>query len=174
MTKTLATALTAILTLILLLTGCGSGSNDSAPTTTQTTTTATNPTAALKRGVRSALNENRRLSIYVLWNNKIPAWATHSTRGPALNSLKTAAQTRRKRGIRVRVLKDERRVQSLRLDPSYLHATATVVDQQRLQPSRPNGTPLGRVVKLREKARYELRRVGRTDRFVVWNVVVLP
>jgi len=172
MTKTLATALPLTLTLITLLTGCGGDNDDPAPPSTQTATTAPNPTAALKREARSALSENRRLSIYVLWNNKIPAWSTHSTRGPALDSLRTAAQNRRKRGIRVYVLKDERRVVSLQLDPSYLRATATVVDEQRLQPSRRNGSPLGRVVSLNEKARYVLRRIGRTNRFVVWNVVV--
>lgn len=173
MTKTLATALTVTLTLILVIAGCGSDNNDSAPTTTQTTTAATNPTAALKRGVRAALNENRRLSIYVLWNNKIPAWATQSTRGPALAGLRTAAADRKRRGIRVKLLSDRFQIRSITLNPSYTEATAVVQGRQRVQPSRANGQPSGRAVTLNERARVQLRRLGNTDRFVVWKVTLV-
>lgn len=173
MTKTLATALPLTLTLIALVTGCGGDSKDSAPTSTQTATTATNPTAALKRGVRSALNENRRLSIYVLWNNKIPAWANQSTRGPALAELRTAAADRKRRGVRVKLLSDRFQIRSIVLNPSYAEATAIVQGRQRVQPSRANGQPSGRAVTLNERARIQLRRLGNTDRFVVWRVTLL-
>jgi hypothetical protein len=36
-----------------------------------------------------------------------------------------------------------------------------------------NRKPGGRSVELNEKARIELRRVGRTNRFVVWRVQIL-
>ena len=96
-----------------------------------------------------------------------------STRGPALASLRTAAQNRRNRGIRVRMLENRREILSLRLDPSYARATAIVRDRQRVRPSRRNGRPLGRRAMLNERARYELRRLGASDRFVVWRVVLL-
>src|SRR5438128_273743 len=82
------------------------------------TTTETSE-VALERGVRFALTRNRRLSVYVLWNNKIPAWAERSTRGPALAGLRSAAADRRRRGVRVQLLSDRFQVISIRLDPSY-------------------------------------------------------
>ena len=38
--------------------------------------------ATLEQAARSALTENRRLSVYVLWNNRIPRWAERSTAAP--------------------------------------------------------------------------------------------
>jgi hypothetical protein len=163
-----------IVSLVALLAGCDGGDDEaSTQPPPPTTTTSETGKAALERGVRSALTENRRLSVYVLWNNRIPPWAERSTRGPALGSLRSAAQNRRKRGVRVRMLENSREILSLSLDPSYLRATAIVLDKQRVQPSGRNGRPLGRATKLNERARYELRRLGRTHRFVVWRVVLL-
>jgi hypothetical protein len=159
--------------LVAIAAGCDGGNDEAATEPPQTTTTSETGKAALERAVRSALTENRRLSVYVLWNNKIPPWAERSTRGPALASLRSAAQNRRNRGIRVRMLENRREILSLRLDPSYERATAIVLDRQRVQPSRPNGRPLGRAAMLNERARYELRRSGQSDRFVVWRVVLL-
>jgi hypothetical protein len=129
--------------------------------------------AALLRAARSALVANHRVSVRVLWTNRVPESARASTGGPALSSLRAAATTRRARGIRVRMLKDEHRVVSLHLDPSYAQARAIVVDRQLVQPSRVDGRPRGHTVRLVERARYELRRVGGSQRFVVWKVVVL-
>ncbi len=70
------------------------------------------------------------------------------------------------------MLSGRREIRSIRLDPSYAEATAIVVDRQRVQPSRRNGRPIGRAVVLNERARYELRRVGGSDRFIVWRVVL--
>jgi hypothetical protein len=164
-----------VLTVLLLAiaTGCDGGNDKVATQPPPTTTTSGTGSAALERAVRSALTENRRLSVYVLWNNKIPPWAERSTRGPALASLRAAAQNRRNRGVRVRMLENRREILSIRLDPSYLRATAIVLDRQRVQPSRRNGRPLGRPAMLRERARYELRRLARGDQFVVWRVVLL-
>lgn len=158
---------------VALLTGCDGGNDEVTTQPPPPTTTSETGKAALERAVRSALSENRRLSVYVLWNNRIPPWADRSTRGPALVSLRSAAQNRTRRGVRVRMLDNRREILSLSLDPSYLRATAIVRDRQRVQPSRQNGRPLGRATTLNERARYELRRLGRTDRFVVWRVALL-
>jgi hypothetical protein len=159
--------------LVAVGAGCDGGNDEAATEPPQTTTTSETGKAALERAVRSALDQNRRLSVYVLWNNRIPTWAKQSTRGPALASLRTAAQNRATRGIRVRMLDNQREILSLRLDPSYLRATAVVLDPQRVQPSRRNGKPLGRATVLRERARYDLRRVGGGNQFVVWRVTLL-
>jgi hypothetical protein len=42
-----------------------------------------------------------------------------------------------------------------------------------VRPYRLNGKPAGRSVELNEKARIELRRQGRTNRFVVWRVKLI-
>jgi hypothetical protein len=161
--------------LLAISAGCNSGSGKTAATQPARSTTINVGTgaAALERAARSALSENRRLSIYVLWNNRIPSWAQRSTRGAALASLRGAAKNRQSRGIRVRILKSRRQVITFRLDPSYTRAKAVVLDRQRVQPSRPNGHPIGRPVVLNERARYELRRVGESDRFIVSKVVLL-
>jgi hypothetical protein len=159
--------------LVAIAAGCDGGNDEAATEPPATTTTSETGKAALERAVRSALTENRRLSVYVLWNNKIPPWAERSTRGPALASSRAAALNRQKQGVRVRMLENEREILSLRLDPSYVRATAIVLDRQRVQPSRRNGRPIGRATKVNERARYELRRVGRSDRFIVWRVVLL-
>jgi hypothetical protein len=168
----------ALVVSSVALAGCSSGSNHASSTTTSTstsgpTTTAAQPEAeALARSARAALDANHKLSVFVLWRNRVPAWAVRSTRGPALASLRSAAATRRSRGVRARLLSDRRRVVSLRLDPSYTSATAVVVDRQRVQPSGRNGKPLGRAVVLNERATYELRRIGNSKRFVVWRVAL--
>jgi hypothetical protein len=158
--------------------GCAGGSKHANSTTTSpstpgSTTTATQPDAkTLERAVRAALDANHKVSVFVLWHNRVPAWASRSTGGPALNSLRNAAATRRSRGVRARLLSDQRRVVSLKLDPSYARASAVVVDRQRVQPSGRSGRPLGRVVVLNERATYELRRIGSSAHFVVWRVVL--
>jgi hypothetical protein len=171
--------MTRLATLLLALlaataAGCDGGNDNNVatqppPTTTQSETSE----AALRQGVRTALNANRRLSVYVLWNNRIPAWADRSTRGPALAGLRDAAADRRQRGIRVRLLSDRFQIVSIRLDPSYTRATAIARGRQRVRPHRLNGRPAGRSVELNERARIELRRLGSTDRFVVWSVKLL-
>lgn len=168
--KTIVAA-TIALTAAALLAGCGSG-RSAATATPDSTVRTTTPSGAdrLRVSARKALEQNHRLSVYVLWHNQLPTWAKRSTRGPALAALAAAAKTRRSRGIRVRMLKDRRVVGSLALDPSYMKATATVVDRQRVQPSAPDGHPLGHAVKLNERAVYELHRLGTSDQFVVWKV----
>lgn len=173
------TAAFAVALLLAMVTGCSgsSGGAKSAGATTAETRTAVSDSdsaqAALERGVRSALLANHRLSVRVLWSNHVPASARESTGGPALSSLRAAAATRRVRGIRVRMLKDDHRVLSVRVDPSYAKASAIVIDRQLVQPSHADGRPRGHTVRLVERARYELRRIRDSRRFVVWKVVVL-
>jgi hypothetical protein len=157
--------------VVALGAGCDGGNNEAATPPPTLTSPQTGP-AALKDAIRSALTANRRLSIYVLWNNRIPAWAERSTRGPALDALRAAAADRRKRGIRVRLLSDRFQVLSIRLDPSYARATATARGRQRVRPYV-NGKPGARAVELTEKARIGLRRLGGPNRFVVWSVQTL-
>ena len=170
MMRRLAFLLSAV--LLAIATGCEGGSEKASTQPASTTTTTETSKVALERGVRSALTQNRRLSVYVLWNNKIPAWAERSTRGPALAGLRTAAADRRRRGVQVQLLSDRFQVLSIALDPSYTRATAIARGRQRVRPHL-NGKPGGRSVQLNEKARIELRRVGRTNRFVVWRVQIL-
>jgi hypothetical protein len=170
MMRRLAFLLSAV--LLAIATGCEGGSEKASTQTASTATRTETSEVALERGVRSALAQNRRLSVYVLWNNKIPAWAERSTRGPALAGLRSAAADRRRRRVRVQLLSDRFQVLSIRLDPSYTRATAIARGRQRVRP-HVNRKPGGRSVELNEKARIELRRVGRTNRFVVWRVQIL-
>jgi hypothetical protein len=152
--------------------GCGGGHNDAASTTSQQrpTTSATNPRAELASAIREALRENGRLSIFVLSHNRIPAWATRSTRGPALAALRASAATRRRQGVRVRSLSDRLEIIDVQIAPSFATATATVQDRQRVLPYR-HGKPDRPTRTLDERVRIELRRVARDVHFVVWRVL---
>jgi Flp pilus assembly protein TadD len=160
-----------IVLLLAIATGCDGG-DDSTTQQPPTTTTSETGAAALQRAVRRTLRENDRLSSYVLWSNRIPAWATRSTRGPALAALRRSATDRRMRGIRVRTLANRLEITSIELDPSYTAATAVVRSIQRVRPYE-GRKPSRRAVKLDERARVELRRLGASGRFVVWKVRVL-
>jgi hypothetical protein len=159
--------------LVAIGAGCDGGNGEVETQPPTTTTTSQTGRAALERSVRQALRENNRLSGYVLWSNRIPGWATRSTRGPALAALRRSAADRRKRGIRVRTLTSRLEITSIDLDPSYTSATAVVRSVQRVRPYE-GGKPSGRAVKLDERARVELRRLGSSERFVVWKLSALP
>ena len=161
-----------IVSLVALLAGCDGGNDEASTQRPPTTTTSEPGKAALERAVRQALRENDRLSSYVLSSNRVPAWATRSTRGPALAALRRSAADRRKRGIRVRTLVNKLEIASVELDPSYAQATAVVRSIQRVRPYR-GRKPIGRAVNLDERAKVELRRLGASGRFVVWRVRVL-
>lgn len=159
--------------LLAIAAGCNSGGNKKTATQSPPTTTASETGAAqLKSAVRQALRNNDRLSGYVLWSNRVPAWATRSTRGPALANLRASATDRRRRGIRVRTLASKLEIVSVKLDPSYMKATAVVRSIQRVRPYEA-GAPKRRAVKLDERAKVELHRVGGASRFVVWRLTAL-
>jgi hypothetical protein len=164
-------ALLLLALLAAIAAGCNGG-NEKVATQPPATKTSETTTATLESGVRQALRENDQLSGYVLWNNRVPAWATRSTRGPALVTLRQSAADRSRRGIRVRTLVNTLEITSIKVDPSYTKATAVVRSVQRVRPYR-GGKPIGRAVKLDERANLELRRVGTSSRFVVWRVRVL-
>jgi hypothetical protein len=137
-----------------------------------TTAAACAPDAS--QPVRSALTENHRLSRFVLWNNRIPVWAQRSTRGSALARLRAAAVNRGRRGIRLRVLSDRFQVLSIRFDQSRAHATVITRERKRIRRYGPSGTPAGRPVERSERLRIvTMRRLGATNRFVVWSVKLL-
>jgi hypothetical protein len=165
--------MTVGLAVVCLTAGCSGGSNSATPTAdARGTDTSSRSTSelALTRAARAALTENFRLSVYVLWHNRIPAWASRSTRGPALAALRSAAAERRQQGIRVRnAAGGKYTIVSLRLDPSYARAKAVVRNQGRVVRYRA-GRRLGRAIVVNDRARIELRRLGGSTRFVVWRV----
>ena len=162
----------------LLLAGCG---NANSKTTNNAKTNATSqpvasgkPTAAdLRHGVLIALRANHKLAVGVLWTNKVPANAKRSTRGPALAGIRASANDRQRKRLRVRMLHDDYRIISIRLDPSYTSAIAVVQSTQKVVPSQLNGKPLGRSVELHERARIDLHRIGSSRSFVVWRLTLL-
>lgn len=125
--------------------------------------------ARLLATARAAIRSDHALAVRVLWTNTVPA-KPKATAGPALAALRQAAAGRKRRGIRVRLLSERFRILTVRLDPTYTRATATVTDRQRLRPYRAQGGPLGKPVTLNEHATLTLHRVGRSTRFVVWKV----
>lgn len=155
--------------------GCGSGKANAPPPTTSIATaaqTAGAPTAALDLAVRQALRQNYQLSGYVLWHNVVPSRAQRSTRGPALVGLRSAADQRRKQGIRIRPITGSLAILSVVLDPSFTKATATTLASGRVRPYQ-SGRPLGHEIAVHERARVKLRRLGRSHQFVVWQVTLL-
>lgn len=155
--------------------GCGASGN-AKPQAQQhqasTKTTDSAGAAQLDAAVRLALRQNSQLSLYTLWHNRIPAWAQQSTRGPALAELRSSAAQRRRQGIQIKHLSGRLEILSVRLDPSYLSATAVVRAHDRVRPYR-SGRPLGKSIQSNERARVVLRRVGREPAFVVWRLVLL-
>ena len=165
----------ALVVSSVALAGCSSGSNHASSTTTSTssTTSATQPTPqSLRLAVRTALRSNDQLSGLVLWTNRVPQDATKSTRGPALVELRKAAAQRLSKHLRIRTVSSNLQILSIKLDPSYARATAVIRSRQVVRPYRA-GASLGRTVKLDERARVELHRLGSKTTFVVWRVVGL-
>ena len=129
--------------------------------------------ANLRHGVLTALRANHKLAVRVLWTNKVSADAMQSTRGPALAGIRASANDRQSKRFRVRMLHDDYRIISIRLDPSYASAVAVVQSTQKVVPSQLNGKPLGRSVELHERARIDLHRIGSSRSFVVWRLTLL-
>jgi hypothetical protein len=170
MTRRVGAVLVAL--VLAIAAGCDGGDGEVATQTLPSTTSPETDGAALEDGVRQVLRDNDRLSGHVLWSNRVPAWATRSTRGPALATLRRSAADRRMRGIRIRTLRNRLDITSIELDPSYTKATAVVRSIQRVRPYS-GDKPSGRAIMLNERATVELRRVGASGRFVVWSVRVL-
>ena len=165
----IARALLLVFSAAAICGGCGSSSGSEATTTAAKPAHAKVSTVALESGVRMAIGANVRLSTYVLWHNRVPAWATQSTRGPALKALRNAAATRRKQGIQIKNLAGDYTVSAITLAPSYTTATATVRSHQRVAPYKA-GHRLGKAIVGTDHAFVRLHRLGNTLRFVVWRV----
>lgn len=161
-------ALPLLASCALLLAGCGGGGHPAASSTSTTTTTA-NPVAQLEQAVRRAVSSNASLSNWVLWHNRVPTWATRSTGGPALVALRHSAAERQRQHLRMRGISPQFHVLSIALSPSYTTATATVREKGGVRPYR-KGKPLGKPIAVNEDARIQLRRDGKSQRFVVWKV----
>jgi hypothetical protein len=169
----MSAAIRAVLVLVVVAAvsaGCGGGSGTVRATSTKAKSAAAQTSvASLREAVRSAIQADRRLSLYVLWNNHIPAWATRSTRGPALKALRDAAATRRRQGIQIRNLSGGYTITSITLAPTYAAATADVRSEQRVAPYK-TGRRLGKAISENDHARIELHRLADTRRFVVWRL----
>jgi hypothetical protein len=166
-----AAAATIVACVLVVAAGCGS-SNAQRPTVATTTTTTQSralTVTALRTGVRAAVLAHHRLSARVLWTNTVPAQPA-MIGGPALKNLRSAAATRRKRRIRVKLLAETFRIVAIRVDPSYTTASATVSDRQKLRPYKYAGRPLGKAISDTEHANITLHRIGRSYRFLVWTV----
>jgi hypothetical protein len=167
-------ALGLILVGVLNVVAC-SGDSDGSSSTSPTSGTGdvADARTRLDAAVREALTENNRLAGYVLWRNVVPTWARRSTRGRALAEMRRATAEARRRGIRVRTISSDLDISDIELDPSYAGATANIRQTGRIRVYR-DGRPLGGSSPLSERARVELRRLGRAPRFVVSEVRVLP
>lgn len=166
-------SLLLLLTVVAMLAACSDKAPPAGTNPSPTTTGQEIDVDALKQAVREALEENDRLSGFVLWMNRVPAWATKSTRGPALAAMRKAAADRRERGIRIKSLESTLEISSIRLDASYASAVAIARSRQRVRPYE-DGQPLGRAIKLDERARIHLHRLDDSQRFVVWEVETIP
>jgi hypothetical protein len=183
------TRLAVILAIGLLAAGCGDGSRRGERTKTQplavTTSTApaptrtrvTPPSPAPAEGIppvaaiRRALAANHQLVVRVLWTNRIPSAAGRSTGGPALAALRASAQDRGKKRVRVKMIRDDYRIISVRFESRRTRASAVAEWTQRVVASRLDGSPSGRPISLHERATIELRRAS-PSRFVVWKVTL--
>lgn len=166
-----SSVLLAVATAVVVIgAGCGSGAGGTTASKTDTKAEATHVSiAALRVAVRAAIRADRKVSLYVLWHNRVPTWATRSTRGPALKALVSAAASRRQQSIRIKNLSDTYAITAITLAPSYAAATAIVRSHQRVAPYR-SGRRLGKAISENDRARVELRRVGDSGRFVVWRL----
>lgn len=164
--------LIGFLAVALAAGGCGGGSATPTATNTSTPRTATDPTAELNAAVRDTLQKNYELSGYVLWHNAVPASAQQSTRGPALAGLKASAAQRRKSGIRIKPVSGRLTIVSVSIDPSFTKATAVTLASGHVRPYE-GGKAEPKTIAVHERARVQLRRLGGSKRFVVWQVTVL-
>jgi hypothetical protein len=124
----------------------------------------------LESAARTAVNENARASDYVLTHNTVPSWVSQSTAGPALAAMRASVAQRRAGGVTVRQLTSAVLIRSIAVAPSYLSATANVVERSQVRVYQ-HGHPAGGIRSLTEPARIELHRVGDKPAFVVWRLI---
>ena len=176
--RRLAPHTTAVLVAALAVAGCGGSTTHTtaththAPPTSATTTSQQATPAALEQAARTAVLEDHRVLVRALVTSFVPE-TPPGTAGPALASLRKSVAERQQQKVRVRILSDSFRVLTVAIDPSFTSATATILDTQRVLPTYPNGRPRGSPSAARERARLELRRIGDSERFVVWKVTLL-
>jgi hypothetical protein len=170
-----ASALIVLVSIALATAACGSSSagKDSTSGTSPSEPAAATPGRVdVLASARAAIFVDHRLAVRALWTNRVPAHPAASA-GPHLVDLRRSVATRLKRGIRVKLLSERFRIVSIDLDPSYTTATAVVADPQHVRPYGRDGRPLGRPVSLNERARLQLRRLSKRNRFVVWEVTAI-
>lgn len=171
--RRLAAPTMAVLAAALAVAGCGDSTTHATAASTQPSTTTSQQAtpAVLEQAARTAIEQNATVSDYVLWRNAIPSWASQSTAGPALAGMRGSAAQRNRGGVRVRVLTGGVKVRSIALNPSYLSATAAVVEESRVRVYK-KGHPERRTITLKEPAQVQLHRVGNETKFVVWKLAL--
>lgn len=169
------TSVVPIVALACAAVGCGGGSTDS-PSVPRTTAAAEapDPRAELERAARRAVADNLRVSQYAGRHNRVPSWASRSTRGAALDNLRASTAENAKDGIRVTEVDASTTYQAIRFDPSYGSATVHATLRARARVYR-RGRRAPRELAYTERARIQLDRVGRSDppHFVVTRITVL-
>jgi hypothetical protein len=122
----------------------------------------------LRAAVVQGLEANHRLTVRVLWLDRVPAGTGTATAGPALAQLRQSAAVRLRAGIRVRLLTDRFQVSGVKIGGAF--ASARLTDRERVRPYSLAGRPLGAAVSLHEAALAILHRLPGTNHFVVWEL----
>ena len=121
-----------------------------------------------RQAAEQALEANHRLTVRVLWLDRVPAGPGGATAGPALAQLRQSAAARRHAGIRLRLLSDHFQIGALQLQGA--RASARLGERELLQPCSLAGKPLGKAVSLNEQALAILHKLPGSGRFVVWEL----
>lgn len=160
---------------VIVATGCG-GEDSGTPSVPRTTAAAEepDPAVALERAAKRAIDENLRVSQYAGRHNRVPSWAPRSTRGAALENLRSSTVENARDGIRVIEVGSSITYQAIRFDPSYASATVRATLRARARVHR-RGRSSPRELAYTERARIQLERVGRSDppHFVVTRITAL-
>jgi len=145
----------------IFVAGCGSVENQTASRAGSGATIV---------AIRAAVNDNARLYAYVLWNNRIPSWASRSTTAQALDGSADDAAWRRRRRLRIRLSAPVLRIRLIRMNASRTEATVAVFDHAKYRIcSAGHGCEHQRIVDWHVRMR--LVRSDRRSPFRVANVV---
>ncbi len=123
--------------------------------------------------VAALVRADARLAGRVLATDVVPQQAARLLGPPALAALAQAAAKRRAAGLRIRLLRSELAIVSIRLLRGGEEAVVVARWRQELEPLRGVGRPAGQPVELDERARLELRRAPEDGSTRIWSVELL-
>jgi hypothetical protein len=127
----------------------------------------------LEAAAIAAVRRDGRLAALALWDDRVPDSAAHTLVGQALEALRAAAERRRAERIRVRMLRSELRIVSVRLSAGGTAAEVVARWRQTLRVASLTGAGSGPPLSLDEEAALFLERPSRSARFVVSKVELL-